>query len=243
MNNICIIGNSHTAALKKACDGGLNRKEACYKFNFFAAKSRDLRRITFDSGLNAFVANDTELKSILEFTSGGSGNIQLERYDAFLLVGLTRPYFKRDTYFSAAVIKSSLEDWYSETLGVALGKQIFASTGKRVYLAHSPLKANEKSDTYPSDPGLLGEYVDGVNTANTSYFLQHGLELIPQPTETVNGDGKSTNSYYSKGSKGLSTSEAMIEKIHPQEDDAHMNEVFGELFLRNFISICFSDHL
>lgn len=234
--NVCVIGNSHTAALKKAYDTSQSclDKVSCY-FRFFASTSKNLRALYLDTEARAFVTDDKVLTSMLEVTSGGSSTIDLDDFDCFLLIGMTKSYSLKGHY-SEAVLSCALDSWYGETLGVSLGRQIHTFTGKPVFLLHTPFKSNEQSNELAKSVHYLESYFSGTSMANKFFMYDKGLILLRQPTLTINGDGKSTNSTYSVGSTGLIKTANSEVTVHPASDVSHMNELYGELVLREFVS-------
>lgn len=182
-----------------------------------------------------FRAGSGDLESVLKLPSGGGTIIDTSKFDAFLLVGLTKSYFVED-YCSGAVLKVALDGWYAENLGVLVGSTLFDVTSKPVYLLHNPLSSNSKFDDYPKCEEYLGGYINGLGDANKYFMESKGLSLLSQPLETINGDGKSTKSSYSKGSIGLKTQSNNSSAIHPEDDNSHMNQDYGYLVLKELVS-------
>ena len=56
-------------------------------------------------------------------------------------------------------------------------------------------------------------------------------ELIEQPLETIVNGGE-THPQFSKGSKRLAIGDGFDDHPHPDEDNIHMNEAFGALWLQ-----------
>ncbi len=74
---LCLLGNSHVAALKL----GFSGSEAV----FFASPSRTLRTLQPQDG--ELVSTDPDLRRRLAKSSGGAETIRVSEFDAFLVVG------------------------------------------------------------------------------------------------------------------------------------------------------------
>ncbi|HWA91341.1 MAG TPA: hypothetical protein VG889_14995 [Rhizomicrobium sp.] len=83
---VCVLGNSHSAALHMAWKNRLAPEMANVAMTFFAAKSQLMRHMTLTNGV--LVPDDRELGDLLAATSGGLRRIDLSGYDAFVLAGL-----------------------------------------------------------------------------------------------------------------------------------------------------------
>lgn len=84
--SICVIGNSHAAALNMAWKKRLAPVTSGVSFTFFAAMSQHLRQLEFEDGVLSPATR--ELSDKLAATSGGRTRIKLSQYDAFVLAGL-----------------------------------------------------------------------------------------------------------------------------------------------------------
>src|SRR5262249_13824276 len=84
--SICVIGNSHSAALIYAWK---NRRPAVRRgvsLTFFAAQKQYLQYLSLAD--RRLVPDDPELATRLYHTSGGAHWIYIPRYDPFVLAGL-----------------------------------------------------------------------------------------------------------------------------------------------------------
>lgn len=132
---ICIIGNSHVGALKRAWD---IKPHHSIDVDFFAARGASLRDLTVKR--NALVPATRTLKSALKFTSGGKARIEPERYDGFLVYGAQAKHiiFNKDNHYSKAVIQAALHDHVQDTVSFAIITRLRRVTEKRIYLGHHP---------------------------------------------------------------------------------------------------------
>ncbi|MFT4075126.1 MAG: hypothetical protein QM647_06300 [Asticcacaulis sp.] len=100
-------------------------------------------------------------------------------------------------------------------------------------------KCIETSRIRAKTPGgnrrALSEYISGLELLNAERYLPMGAAVIPQPHETI-VDGCKTEARFSVGSRRLSVGSFIDDELHPESDLSHMNEAFGELWLRQFLT-------
>lgn len=80
------------------------------------------------------------------------------------------------------------------------------------------------------------EYISGISLLNAERYLSFDAELIAQPVETI-VDGCRTEPQFSVGSRRLSVGSFIDDELHPDSDKSHMNEAFGELWLRQLLGM------
>lgn len=101
---ICIIGNSHVAALKSAADQAAARKPA---LDFFAAPNSIFGRARFRTEFASVVSDDVQVLKHFSTTSNDhDGRIDVPRYDRFLMCG------QPATYFQALLCEVADADFY-----------------------------------------------------------------------------------------------------------------------------------
>ena len=230
---LCIIGNSHTGALKRAWD---NLIEPCFKNNleisFFASRGHGLKGLYLNG--TSLVADNEALKKNLEFTSNGHYDIKINNYDFFLIYGLFAPYYTSDKFYSVDVIEHSLRDHFCSAFGYTLLTMVRSATDKKIYADPRPLPANPNGNEDNFSPTLSSHYSEGIRLANDKIFLPLNSELIHQPPETLVGNNRHTHSKFSKGSKRLDEWNSEKSAPHPTEDLRHMNDQFGKIWLESF---------
>jgi len=232
---ICIIGDSHTGALKRAWDNNFSSLERnVFDINFFASGGLGMAGLKLD-GKKLLPSNDI-LKEKMKFTSNGHTCIDLTVYDFFLIYGLrAMPYFTGGVFYSDIVIGESIKDNYTNSLFFEILKMVRQVVDKKIFIGHCPLLANKNKDENEErlNIDLSNQYINGISLANKRLFNLYGSELLAQPTETIAKDGRYTHSRFSKGSKRLDL--AGIGQPHPENDNFHMNDEFGKLWLELFL--------
>lgn len=227
---ICALGNSHVGSLKRAWDAikGEYREQ---EITFFAHRSDGLEGLIAHDG--KLIPNNEKLATALEFTSGGKKDIDPNEYDVFAIygAGVNINVVKDNQFYSSAVVESSLNDLVTNTLSFNLLKRLRTLTMKPVFIGHLPLVLAMKvsADTGPSD------YIARVELINKVIYRPLKAELVRQPLSTI-VDGNSTHPDFSKGSRALAIGDSGDNVYHPESDNDHMNDKFGEIWLREFLN-------
>lgn len=226
---IAAIGNSHIGSLKKAWLMMRDNYPAC-DITFFAHWADELRSLEVENG--CLVPGNSGLRDAISFTSDGLTSIDPNQFDVFLLYGLdASPYFHNENRsYSSSVIRRSLNDVFEPALATLLLKRLRSITDKPIFIGHTPLRVK----THEDNRRELIEYNLGLRLLNTERYLLMGAEMIPQPLETI-VDGCKTEPQFSIGSRRLSVGSFIDDELHPESDKSHMNEAFGELWLRQFL--------
>lgn len=233
---ICIIGNSHVGALKRAWDELFDAEiKLKYELTFFAAKADGISDLELNG--NVLAPNSDVIRRSIEFTSGGYGEIKLDNYDAFLIHGLVPSYFDSNVFYSISAIDRSLNDLYLDSIGYNIYSMITNVFKGPVYLGHPPLKSNEKLESldYSENHSLL--YSKGIDIVNKKYFGESCGKLIKQPACTMSVNQNCTLAKFTKGSTRLELNNKQGHSPHPKNENRHMNSTFGKLWLESFLSI------
>lgn len=228
---LCILGNSHVGALKRAWDArGTANPEADVAPTFFASRHRGLSQARVEG--RHLVPGTEDLARDLAFTSGGDGTVALDDFDAFLVYGLFVPAYRdAGQSYSAACRMAALHDHFDHRIGVILAQSLRAAVDVPVLIAHDPL---------PADPGGVqgrpaarrDHYRDTIAMVNERFFAPAGLTMLAQPAETrVPERPFFTRAAYARGSRRLAVGDALDDGAHPHEDRLHMNDAFGALAL------------
>lgn len=226
---ICIIGNSHVGALKRAWESMSSFHNAA-EIVFFADRGRGLDEIAINGKVLA--PKTKRLQKSFEFTSGGKKVIDPIEYDFFLVYGLDSKAFfiSPKRYYSEVVLKQASADHVSKTLSFKLVEYIRALSDKNIYLGHAPLPAYKGSDFKVISPE---GYLMGLDVINDFVFSDVGAHMIMQPKDTI-VSGKYTHPDLSVGSKRLSIGDRLDDEHHPENDHGHMNDKFGAKWLTAF---------
>jgi hypothetical protein len=229
MNNVFVIGNSHTACLKQAWDNVAVQ----YPDNtlvFFAHRGKKIADLEIDG--DALIATNKSLESALEFTSGGLRQIRPDDADLILLhgLGLKVPHDPK-VFYSQKVRERALLDRIETTRSFDLLQKIRTISNVPVYLNHDPLPAR----TAATPNGTTDAYYANIDMLNSIVFEKLHAQVLYQPADTL-ADSYSTLSAYSKGSSRLSIGHDNDNERHPEIDVYHMNADFGALVLRSLLS-------
>ncbi|PLX82835.1 MAG: hypothetical protein C0617_13265 [Desulfuromonas sp.] len=232
---VCIIGNSHTGALKRAWDTFFDSNfKNIFDLTFFASRAQRLEGLKIEG--TKLIPQNEYLKENLKFTSGGKPYVDLSLYDVFLVYGLsTRPYFLSKVFYSEAVLIKSIEDNHTSSLSFKILTMIRDVVDTKTFIGHDPLRVNKDRDGIEFDKVLTEQYSLGISLVNESLFFPLGAELLEQPQQTIVGKGRNTHSIYSKGSKRLDVGDEKDGELHPESDNRHMNDEFGKIWLESFL--------
>jgi hypothetical protein len=223
------MGDSHVGSLKRGWDN-INSEHPGKEITFFAHRANGL------SGLipkdKKLIPDNEDLVNALKFTSGGKQEIDPEAYDIFLIyaLGLTINFTQSRRFYSKAVIKKSLNDFVESTMSFQLLKRLRDVTNKKIFIGHIPFAAAMQilPDTKPAD------YVSRVKLMNDIIYRTLNCELVLQPLNTI-VNGNNTHHDFSKNSMRLAVGDHFDNEYHPEDDNFHMNDKFGEIWLKEFI--------
>lgn len=250
MKTACLIGNSHLGALK----AGWDARDASARpidVAFFGAKAQSLRRTFVQRG--RLRSNDRQVRRSLERT-GGAPEIDLSRYDMFLLVGvgLHFRFLARLALFACVhphdspgyrlASRALLTEGFLPTVrgaaGWELARNLSAATDAPIYVMPEPFfgKGALASGEHPlvnhvHDVGMGEAFGDVFDKACEKAFAPYG-RFVAQPRAT-RADFIFTADAYSLDAIGL---KRMIDtdKEAREDDYVHKNAAYGEEMLRAF---------
>lgn len=234
---ICVIGNSHVAALKTGFEGLSSEARKGAKVDFFAARGNALKGLQLVG--ESLKSDSPQLKRSLTFTSGGSEAILIKNYDIFLLHGLElQPFFAPDRFYSQAVLTAALDEKYSETITVSLVKKIRRITNVPVYVGHTPLPASDGGKGLEGGPAGVSNYERGIILSNELFFKKIAAALVMQPVITIAENGTNTLNEFSIGSRRLDVGlpDHELGTLHDRVDSLHMNDRFGSVWMQCFLA-------
>ncbi len=226
---LCIVGNSHVGALKRAWES-MPERHKLFSIAFFADRGEGLKEL--DVSDDRLVPKTDRLKSSLEFTSGGRSAIAPKEYDYILIYGAgAKPLFVDSSRgYSSAVLKQAASDHVVGSLSFELIKKIKGISDKKILVGHNPLPAR-KREVEAMEPK---EYFYGIELLNKFVYSKFDSHLLPQPSRTI-VNGRYTAPSFSKGSKRLSVGDHRDNESHPDRDSSHMNDDFGIIWLSDFL--------
>jgi hypothetical protein len=221
---ICVIGNSHVAAIKNAWDE-ISRDYSSHELNFFAAPGSDLRHLEL---VGSFLVPKTEgLEKKLVYTSGGETKIDLNIFDIFLIYGLGLDIPLLDVRLSRAVIDQTCQDLIASSLNWAICNLIRKKSKKYIYIFHNPQLALSDSNPELINNKLLYHQITEIIAGNLKI---PNVILSLQPNESLQ-DFWHTSPKFTVGSLRLLSNEQ-----HPEFEIRHMNKDFGILWLTKFFN-------
>jgi len=248
---ICVIGNSHLAALKQAWDQ-LTFDYREIELVFFGARASAMTHLEVQNG--CLVPTNEETRQDIYFTSGGQSLIDINGFDAVLLYGLAcdthifspalathRVGNIADTtrkIMSLSCFTRICEDRVRRSLMFKIASLVRSVSGVPIFISPSPFPSRSCVEDTSGKWNILAAnycqpiqqgYYDGINRAFQSF---EGI-FLPQPGDTVT-DFLFTKTQFSKGSirliEGLSSA-------HPDDDYNHMNKDYGNAFLIHALAI------
>jgi hypothetical protein len=252
---VCIFGNSHLSALKKAWDDDLQSRDAQHSVVFYGSHRDTLKRVVAEAGV--LVSHDSVTRRMLATTSGSNPpDVKLEDFDLVLLHGLVSrnwliPQFlslekyrlQRDGFVTSGLLKAMLR----ERLGASVLHHLLGEVRKisQIPIVVSPQPLLAEDAARREDWGLPARSADPMTWQEIGALLSAFETLVqettgamdavylPQPQETIL-DGCFTLQQYSTGSVRLT---AALDVSHPADDFAHMNAQYGSLVWRDFSAL------
>lgn len=247
---ICIIGNSHLAAVKLAWDDLAN----CYKdieIVFFGARGTAMKNLEVKNG--CLIPTDDFTKQEIKFTSGGQEFISFNNFDAILLYGLACDLrmlsFPLSTHrlghkiadsrpiMSQACFTQLCEDRVSHNILFEIATMVRDATDIPIFVSPAPFPSQACIEDETQNWSYLNNH-DGKITQQSYYqgisnaFSSLHAIFIPQPEATITNNVFSKPHFTKKAIrliKGFS-------HIHPENDYLHMNKDYGKLLLVQFLN-------
>jgi hypothetical protein len=246
---ICLIGDSHIAALQYALMENADPYQAARVF-LFATRGKGLGDLEYENG--AIMSRDVQVSKSLART-GGSDRIVLDDYDAFCVVGgqgrtplvgkVCEKFSTADMAIAGSVPVSSalLDDLFRDVLQTTLAYKVVSllrsHTEKPIFYVGNPFVSHAVlGDTEQGE--FFRAAIEAKAAEKVVQHFRNGLEaaigahaqIIAQPPETIT-DVMFTQADYGKGSRRLS----QAGREHPDDDFNHMNESFGRLVLDGIV--------
>jgi hypothetical protein len=228
--NICIIGNSHIAALKIALRDGLI-KPSDMQIDFWGVRGRRFFDVEFKDGLLTSPGGKRTLVVSLEKYEALNPSL----FDALVFHGppINFPLFLRGLHqhegdtnsYSAAFLRQGMYSYLERSAPVQLMRQVRTAYAGRILASPTPF-ALEQSQMFDdvSFHRQTRVLIDGILT---DYFAQFDVEYLPQPERTI------TKDKYTCGKFSAETSD-----VRPRDPGTtwlftHMNELYGSEVLRD----------
>jgi hypothetical protein len=249
--SLCIIGNSHVAAIKQAWTNRAPAVASDFSLTFFSAQNKYMARLKLEG--RVLVPDSEFLERKLSFTSDGISRIEVDSYDVFVFIGsgfcvdvekicddgstIAGLKFGLKNLVSRACFAAVVEARLRETLLVELVEKVSALSKAPVLLATAPYLSENAlgDDTLRDDPRFrdhefLTEIVAIGRAAAQRVAAQLGAEIIWQDDSTVGIPG------FTKAEFGLNPVRfAMRGGKSPVTDRRHGNEDYGFLVLMKIL--------
>lgn len=247
--SICLIGNSHIAALKQAWTNRAPTVASGLTPTFFSAQNRLMAQLTREG--RSLVTQGGEFAQKLAYTSGGKDRIDVDDYDAFVLVGSgfgvevpkflelggTADFLKWgpvSPLLSRACFEAATEAALNDCLLInVLGMIRAISRTQPILIACAPYLSERvltepplDEDARLRDPEFLAPLVAMCRAAAERVAARHGSEIVWQNEITVAMPG------FTKLEYGLNPARFSMKGFKTPEFDArHGNEDYGILML------------
>jgi hypothetical protein len=247
VKQVCIIGNSHVAALKLAWTNGASELHRGLALSFFSAQNYMLDQIEREGRTLAPQRRDAAEK--LRFTSGGLDRIEIDRYDAIVLVasgfGIDIPklrsqcgtpahedFSRVEQLVSTACFDAVLEATFESSRAIALIDMIReVAPDKTVVLAAAPYMSarllDGNDELHMREPAALRELVARARAIGERVAAERGCPVIWQDKSTVAKPGF-THRAFNRDAARFSLRDGWTLK---EADDKHGNEAYGRLVL------------
>ena len=246
---ICVIGNSHIAALKLAVENGA-LDGADIDIVFFGAPGKHFNKLRVRDGV--IRGPDTLRDKFLLVSEGRYTQIDPAEFDVVVvyagsfyfhqLLGSIHHALKNQVHLSEDCLSTGIERWLTSKHAFRLTRRIGkASSTTRAILVPRPIPAVGATDAsvtvgpYAKSPWLWDRLEPSFRKKVWSICAQTaergGVEVFPQPESTIDAN-QFTKPEYTAHSKRL----LQPEVNHDQEEVSHMNARFGEEFLLSLIA-------
>lgn len=244
---VCVLGNSHSAALNMAWKNRLAPTMPNISTTFFAAKSQMLRHLVSKDG--TLIAGDDGLAESFAGTSGGLSRVEIARYDAFVLAGLgvrialsslcqehgTVDHLKWgavENLVSVSCFRAMLAAGLSDNLAFWLLDRIRESgSAAPVLICPTPLYSDVELERpflrkhpHLSDRKFRASVMAEGKAIALELAARHGGEMVWQDDATIASPGYTKREY---------TRAALKLVKEPIDDGKHMNEDYGAIVLTN----------
>ncbi len=223
---LCVIGNSHVAALKSAWDQ-ISHEYSKFTLTFFASRGDNFKYLEVSN--NQLVPTSSKLLKNMEYTSG-IDNININSYDLFLIYGLGFRIQRLGLHYSNSARRCASEDLLRKTLCYITAKKIRNITDKYIYIGTSPQLADSKKN----EELLFIRYKECIDLFSSINEISNS-EIVAQPEETL-VNGFYTNPIFTTHSKALDVGDAISNQPHKSDDISHMNFHYGIVWLQNFFN-------
>ncbi len=229
---ICVIGNSHVAAIKLAYEA--SQPSSPHEMIFFAGLGRRIAKLEIANGMLIPPADDPKIQYAIKATSGGLTEINPDLYDHFLIIGMSgwvhQPVSSVGRPISEGAIACAIKDYWHASRLPPLVRNLRKITQKPISIAATPLLAEERQNNTNAEV-----YTRFISLSNALYFSEFSAQLIGQPPETI-VNGNATAIGFSRMSERLLEGKGDFAIHHPEGENSHMNQSYGALWLAQYFA-------
>jgi hypothetical protein len=239
--SLCVIGNSHAAAVWQAWKSGTIAAREGFSMTVFASQASSVEMDHRDCSL---IPVNPTVRKMFDLTSGGKDRIEIDKYDAFLLVGLgwgidlARTFLRcnafehlahgtSDIVVSHGCMVEIIKAHNAKSPALAFAKQIRADSAAPILIYPTPFRPEtlllEQSDPCLRDRVLLDNIMPRSIAAVSELASEHGCEVFWQHPETVALPGL-TKAKFAEGAVNLRES--------LENSSKHVNPDFAALSLQ-----------
>ncbi|TVP70626.1 MAG: hypothetical protein EA339_12775 [Rhodobacteraceae bacterium] len=231
MIRLCIIGNSHVAALKHGAER-LRRRHPDLQLGFFAARSNKTGGLAVVDGV--YRPTSDALADQLALTSGGVRVIDPTQWDAYLVYGFGgRP---QPGDFAQGLSRNFRRELYAQRIARSLLPQHLAAlreiTQAPVFAALAPLLAQIPK----ARRNRLLHHDEEAALVQSRFCDPHRAKLIAQPEATRLKDLYTIPKFNAR-SVPLENAHADQRSRHQEHDVQHMNARYGLVWLEHFLPV------
>lgn len=226
---ICILGNSHAAALKHGWDI-VAGAYAGVTVNFYSMLGQNLGDLELDG--RRLVLKEHGGARLRRFPEGISETVDLDLYDGFILHGLGLRVRPLDAPgLSKAVRDAIVQDSVHETALWKLLNDIRKVSHAPVRVGPTPLLAAEKVKTR----GPSEAYHGFLEKARSLCFDALEATVVTQPDDTI-VNGRMTDPKFNTDVVPLKGNPAEMERTNERHTDRdHMNPAFGAVMMARYL--------
>jgi hypothetical protein len=227
---ICVIGNSHVAAIKLAYEAA--RPKILPEMTFFAGLGTRIATLQIADGMLVPPADDHKIQFAIKTTSGGLSQIDPALYDRFLVIGMSGGVHQMVETISRGISEGAklcaVKDYWQAAPLAPLLQTLRKITDKPITVGAAPLLAEEQQNNTGPD-----RYSQFLTLSNSLFFKDFEAELMGQPLDTI-VNGNATEIGYSRMSERLIAKKDSFGIHHPEGENSHMNQSYGTLWLAQY---------
>lgn len=252
MRQVCVIGNSHIAAIKLGWDI-VQSEHPDIKLTFFGSPGRDLNDLRVENG--SLVPGSEKTLENLRSTSEGESEIRVENFDVFLIVALDfgirrleeiyRNYRSEehknlrsaDQYISNACFMQAARGSLKDTWAFDIAKKLKQLVDRPILILPQPLPSEDITLVRPFWRTMV-QYGDDVSLAHSfarisSELAESDKHILRQPDETKAGEIFTKRKYC----EGAVRFRGNFNTKLPDGEFKHMNQEYGVVALRNIVHL------